>query len=176
MSNKTLSESLRSSIRPLADRFGIGGIMRQAFVEARLVGEYSKFALRGRPDPSTAIILAGSGRSGTTWLEEILCGLPGIQPIFEPLHPRFNLEVRRLTGIETRQLENQEAFLHAWYLAPDDEQPAWTALLENVLSGRLRNHWTDQERRTYFPDRYLVKEIRANLMLGYIYNSTFVQI
>ena len=40
----------------------------------------------------TAIFLAGSGRSGTTWLSNIIAAMSGTQEIFEPLHPLWNKE------------------------------------------------------------------------------------
>jgi hypothetical protein len=33
----------------------------------------------------------------------------------------------------------------------------------------FRNYWTDYERTSWFPARFLIKEIRANLMLGWLY-------
>ena len=33
------------------------------------------------------IIIAGSGRGGTTWLLNIIASLPGYRVIFEPFHP-----------------------------------------------------------------------------------------
>jgi hypothetical protein len=39
-----------------------------------------------------------------------------------------------------------------------------------VLTGKSRTYWTDSVRTSFFPKRYLVKEIRANLMLGYVHD------
>ena len=45
----------------------------------------------------------------------------------------------------------------------------WHRFLDLVLHGRIRDTWTDYGRRiSYLPDRYLIKTIRSNLMLGYI--------
>ena len=156
--------NLRSKFRRLVDGVGIGQMLRQKYVDTRLLGERLKFSLHGRPDTSTTILLAGSGRSGTTWLQEMLCAIPGTQPIFEPLHPEYNSKVRHLTGWEPRP-----HYFREWYLPDNSEQPEWTSLLVDILRGIHRNYWTDHERYCFFPDRFLVKEIRANLMLGYIY-------
>ena len=31
--------------------------------------------------------IAGSGRSGTTWIQDALAAANGLRPVFEPLHP-----------------------------------------------------------------------------------------
>ncbi len=166
MGQKRFAQRLRSTIAPVADRLGLGNRLRQGFVEVNLLGERAKFLLRGRPDPSTAIILAGSGRSGTTWLTEVLCTLPGVQQIFEPLLPLVNTRVRAITGWDV-----SDPHVRAVYLRPDNHYPSWQELWQHILTGRMRNYWTDYERNSYFPDRFLVKEIRANLMLGYLYRQ-----
>jgi hypothetical protein len=164
MAHKTTSQKIRSAISPAADRIKVGGFLRQGYVEINLVGERLQSLVHGRKPPSSTIVLAGSGRSGTTWLQEILCTLPGVQPIFEPFHPCFNPEVRRLTGFD-----QQDPYLRSWYLRPYDEQPDWTALFAKVLTGCFRNYWTDYERKSFFPERFLIKDVRSNMYLGYIY-------
>ncbi|MCO6453093.1 MAG: sulfotransferase [Caldilineales bacterium] len=140
---------------------------RKAVADARRLGEHAKFAVKGRPDPSAAIVLASSGRSGSTWLADILSALPGVQQIFEPFHPEASAVYRRLSGWDGDQ---GPVYLRA-YLRPDEPQPEWHALLADVLSGRVRNYRSDYARTSYFPDRFLVKFIRANLMLGFIYEN-----
>lgn len=159
-----IPHKLRNKIKPLAERAGLGGFLRQAYVEALLSGERLKFALVGRPPPSHAILLAGSGRSGTTWLGELLSNLPGIQPIFEPLFPPWNEMVRRLTGWDCR-----DPYWRLFYLPAEADHPAWAALWRRILTGRWRNYWTDYERTHFFPDRFLIKEVRAGLMLGFVW-------
>lgn len=166
MSKKSLFQKLCSAVSPFADTLGVGGFLRQAIVEARLLGEYSKFAFQGRPAPSEAIFLAGSGRSGTTWLTDVICALPGIQQIFEPLCPLQNTQVRFITG-----WDKSDPYMRAVYLSPKANYPNWQEVWQRILTGRFRNYWTDYARNNYFPDRFLIKEVRANLMLGYIYNQ-----
>jgi hypothetical protein len=166
MNNKSLSQKMRSTISPIADTLHLGSLLRQMFVETRLLGEYSKFALHGYPAPSTSIILAGSGRSGTTWLTEVLCALPGVQQIFEPLFPPWNPQVRALTGWDKR-----DPYIRAIYLRPEEENEDWQTEWQRILTGRVRNYWTDYNRSSYFPDRFLIKEVRANMMLGYLHRQ-----
>lgn len=132
----------------------------------RSLPEQAQFLVRARPDPSSTILLAGSGRSGTTWLADMLTTGRHVQQIFEPLNPFF---VPMVT--ETVAWPPVLHRIHGFYLRPDGIEQNWKALLAKVFSGQLRVWgWTDNRRTSYLPQRYLVKEIRANLMLGYIYN------
>lgn len=153
------------TFRTVLERTGLDPVLRQAWVELRRLGERAKFAWVPPPTANDAIVLAGSGRSGTTWIADVLGQLfrGRLQPIFEPLMPRWNSVIRNLTGWHA-----PEHFGSSYYLRPGDSHPRWRAHLESILQGRFRNYWTDHERVTYFPDRYLIKFIRANLMLGFL--------
>ena len=154
--------------KPFVDEVGLGAILRQLYVELLRSGERVRFAFVGPPDPSTTILLVGSGRSGTTWLADLICAIPGIQQIFEPLHPLWNVAVQRLVDWDINWQEETSRF-RGIYLRPHGHYPEWHELLERILTGQFRNYWTDYERTSFFPQRFLVKEIRFNLMLGYIY-------
>lgn len=73
-------------------------------------------------------LIAGSGRSGTTWILDVLAQTNAMRPIFEPLHP----EVAAVAG----------CFAHR-YIAPDDEAPGLREFLDGVFSGEMRSAWTD---------------------------------
>lgn len=151
--------------KAIFDALGLGSFVRQAYVESQQIGEKLKFIFTKRPASSDVIFLAGSGRSGTTWITNVLCALPGVQQIFEPIFPLWNESVRQITGWDKR-----DPYLRQKYLRPTADQPAWRSLWRRILEGRFRNYWTDYERTSYFPERFLVKEVRANLMLGFIYH------
>ncbi len=157
---------MKRSLARLGGQWHLDDLARRAMVTARLSGERAKFAVRGRPHPGAAIVLASIGRSGSTWLADLLCAAPGIQQIFEPLHPETSAELRRLLHWQEKVGETYRRV----YLRPSVEHPEWRAFLAKVLTGRVRNYRTDYARTSYFPDRYLVKFIRANLMLGYLYD------
>jgi len=153
-------------IKPLADGASFGHWMRQAYVEACLIGEHLKFGLSGRPRPASAILLTGPGRSGTTWITDVLCALPGVQQIFEPLFPLWNERVRQITGWDKR-----DPYIRSIYLRPEEEYPEWEDLWRRIVTGKFRNYWTDYERTSWFPSRFLIKEVRANLMLGWLHRK-----
>jgi len=130
-------------------------------------------------------LLAGSARSGTTWLQDTLAEANGLRTLFEPLHPQAV----------------PEASLFAFhYVRPNTDWPALETFLGEVFAGRRTRMWTDLRVR---PDRFfeapspalvpllaamrvhrliqrriqlgqlrdrpiLCKLIRANLMLGWL--------
>ncbi len=139
--------------------------IKRAWVEARRLGERAKFALTGPPDPAASWLLASSGRSGSTWLGDMLAATPGTQQIFEPLDPRNSEAYRRLMhwspGLTPSAFKRK-------YLRPDEDAPEWAAFWEDVLRGRVRTYLTDYTRTSFFPRRFLIKMIRANMMLGFV--------
>lgn len=104
------------------------------------------------------IILAGSGRSGTTWLGNILAAQPTTRIIFEPL--------------DYRRVPEAVVFPLRPYARPLADYPQWQPVLAQILAGELHNEWVDREQSKWWPKflttRRLVKEIRANLLLGWI--------
>jgi hypothetical protein len=99
-----------------------------------------------------SLLVAGSGRSGTTWLAELLAGTRR-RVVFEPLHPVRgpfpDLGVRR-------------------YPRPGAADPALESAFEAILTGRLRDPWTDQYNATLLPKGRLVKDVWANMALGWV--------
>ncbi len=139
--------------------------LKWAWVEARRVGERIAFAWNGPPASETAILLASSGRSGSTWLGDILAATPGTQQIFEPLDPRNAATYRQLMawppGLTPSAFKRQ-------YLRPQAHAPQWEAFWEAIFQGRVRTYLTDYHRTSFFPRRFLIKVIRANMMLGFV--------
>jgi hypothetical protein len=100
------------------------------------------------------LILAGSGRSGTTWLGNILGANPNVQVIFEPFDSR---RVPQAAVLPLRP-----------YARPDGSYPSWELFVRQALLGKVQNEWTTQQGRRWWTTKRLVKEIRANLMLGWL--------
>lgn len=99
--------------------------------------------------------LAGSGRSGTTWVEDLINYRHDHRIIFEPF---WNAKVPFC-----------KAFNGRVYLRATNTSPQFLAPARRVLSGTFRNEWTDKfnTRRVY---RYrLIKDIRANLFLHWLH-------
>lgn len=150
--------NIRAHAKVALNSLGVRPAVEQGVVEVGLLGERLQRLVRGRPAPSQAILLAGSGRSGTTWLSDVLATVPGTQRIFEPLRQAARWDPALATSVRSP------------YLRPDGDYLQWHALLYRVLTGRCRTYWTDSKRTSFFPDRLLIKEIRANFMLGYVHD------
>ena len=104
-------------------------------------------------DHTGTVFLAGSGRSGTTWLSGLVNHDSGYREIFEPFHPG--------------KVEDFRAFGSKQYLRPGDRREEFLEPARKALTGRLRNGWTDRG-SVPVSRRRLVKDIRANLLLGWL--------
>lgn len=80
-----------------------------------------------RPRLAAAALIFGSGRSGTTWVQDAVAEANNLKTVFEPLHPRC------VPG--ARQFANS-------YVSPDEVNPALADFLGPFLHGRRRNMWT----------------------------------
>ena len=103
------------------------------------------------------VFLAGTGRSGTTWLEEVIDNSHEHRVLFEPFHSK---EVPQLAHWRYRQ-----------YLRPSDGDPRYLLPASRILRGQLHNRWVDQFNRKHLARRRLIKDIRANLLLRWIHEQ-----
>lgn len=106
-----------------------------------------------RGDHRRSVLISGSPRSGTTWLSELVNHDNSYRRVFEPFHPG---KVRDFRAFQSRQ-----------YLRPDDRRGEYLEPVRRALSGELRSRWTDRG-GPVLAGRRLVKEVRANLLLGWI--------
>ena len=100
-----------------------------------------------------AIWLVGDGRSGTTWLSELLNGDAAYRDMFEPFHPSF---VRGMTHLPPYP-----------YQRPGQDEPAFTALAEAVFTGKFRNGRVDAANRRLRYRGLMIKDVQANLFLAW---------
>jgi hypothetical protein len=106
--------------------------------------------------PNNTVFLAGCGRSGTTWLGDLINYRNHFRVMFEPFYPREVPELR--IGWNPQQ-----------YIRPDAPDGPETALVRRILAGRLCNTWVDQFNRRRVATRRLIKDIRANYLLGWVH-------
>jgi hypothetical protein len=99
-------------------------------------------------------MLVSSGRSGSTWLSEVLVEAFSCRMIFEPLR---------------RDRVPLSADVH-WgpYAEPGRADPELARVMERIVTGRIRSQWTDQFNRYRLPRRRLVKEIRVTTLLPWM--------
>jgi hypothetical protein len=107
-------------------------------------------------DPAHTVLVAGSGRSGTTWLGDVVNFDDSFRVIFEPFNP---LRVESWRPFGSRQ-----------YQPPDNPDPDLFRAVHTILSGLDRSDWTASHNRCFWARKRVVKEIAINNMLGYIAN------
>lgn len=104
-----------------------------------------------------SILLAGTGRSGSTWVSGIINYKNEYRYIFEPFHPD-KVRVARLFG--TRR-----------YIRPDNKNSNLLQAAKYILSGKIRNFWADNLNARFICTKRLIKCIRVNLFLRWLYEN-----
>jgi len=141
------NSGLESSLRSVAD------VGLKAYGKARASGGY---------DIEDTIVLASTGRGGSTWLTEIVATLPGYTVLWEPLHLGNNPECERY------------GFRWQNYIPPGTDAPRRREYVRRLLAGEnlSTNVLTSLEFR---PLRllapgggYLAKFVNANMMLRWM--------
>jgi hypothetical protein len=107
-------------------------------------------------DWAKSIFVCGSGRSGTTWLAEILKKVRGRRYIYEPFN-REQVPLCRTFGL--RQ-----------YLRPGDNNPAFLIPASRIFRGQARGPWMDQYNQALIATTRLIKDVRSTLMLKWVHD------
>lgn len=117
--------------------------------------EFRRWAVWDRAGgPEDTVVIAGSGRSGTTWVEEIANSDGTARIVFEPFRASEVPVIREL-GEYT-------------YLRAGDER--FVDVVGRVLSGYPRhNRWVNHQNYTHVAHWRIVKEIRAHCLLGWMH-------
>lgn len=98
---------------------------------------------------SEVIWLIGSGRSGTTWVADLINHDKGYREMFEPFHPHL------VDGMGFLKLHQ--------YVRPGAPNPQLEAIAADVFSGRFRHPSIDCGNRSFVYNGLLIKDIFANL-------------
>ncbi len=106
-------------------------------------------------DHRNTVFLAGSGRSGTTWVSDVINYKNDYRLIFEPFNPN---KVQTCKDFKSKQ-----------YLRADDRRKEFLEPAKKIVSGAIRNRWTDRFHKTFLARRRLIKDIRANLLLRWLH-------
>ena len=114
----------------------------------------SHFYVNPKPDISRSILVAGTARSGTTWLADLIASQIPSRILFEPFNPDLVSDYRR--------------FHYFQYMRPGTENPEFYGFAHKVFTGEIRNPWIDRQNERIISKFRLVKEIRANLALKWM--------
>jgi hypothetical protein len=110
------------------------------------------------PDYRNTVLVAGVGRSGTTWLCNLINYDSSYRLIFEPLHPEHGLRLPDSTPL--------------WrYERPDANHPLLARDLNLLFTGQFENAFASQYTDNPTASRTLFKELRLSLLLPYIYRQ-----
>ena len=110
---------------------------------------------------SNSVMVAGTARSGTTWLAEIIASQRPCRIMFEPFHSQLVSEFK--------------AFHYFHYMRPAEPDPELLTYCRRIFTGDIRHKWIDRQVEHLFPQYRLIKEIRANLFLKWL-NDTFPEV
>jgi len=116
---------------------------------------YARPILDFPPSADRAVLLAGTVRSGTTWVSGVINYAGQYRYLFEPLHP----DLACARHIPPRL-----------YLTPNARRPALQRKIAAILGGRVRDPRVDQFNTRSVSTRRLIKVIHANLMLPWVHH------
>lgn len=106
------------------------------------------------PSERATTFVAGTGRSGTAWVANIVNYDRRARYVFEPFNPY--------------KVPECAAFRYRQYLRPEERSERYVGPARLIISGRITNDWIDQFNTAVVSRRRVVKEIRANLMLKWL--------
>ena len=131
--------------------------------DINLIYEFDKIISKGKKfNLNDSILIAGSPRSGTTWLMEIFKNIPGYTYLFEPLQP-FWFPSSQKAGFNSRS-----------YLSPEVNWPEGEEYFKKIFTGQivssipLYEHVLKTAMGRLFKKKLIVKAIRLNRLLPWI--------
>jgi hypothetical protein len=115
--------------------------------------------------PSDVILVLGTARSGTTWVGNVIARICGSRTVFEPFVMLANRSGFATAPYTPETLLNRS--LQA-YLPDEDVESPLVPQIERILRGQVRSWWTEMEAYPGVFRTRLIKDVRANLMSGYL--------
>ncbi len=117
----------------------------------------SKIYYDTNSDYRNSILLVSTGRSGSTFVSNVINYKNDHRIIFEPFKSD---RVPAFKGLK-----------YPTYVAQDDLFSKYRLSVEKILRGKLRNDWSDGHNKKHIASKRLIKTIRGNLMLKWIKNN-----
>ena len=117
----------------------------------------SRFYVNPDSDLRKSILVAGTGRSGTTWLGDLVASQIPCRVLFEPFNPDLVAEYR--------------GFRYFQYMRPGTEHPEFGTFAQKVFTGEIRNRWIDRQNERIRSEYRIIKEIRINLALKWLHDN-----
>lgn len=112
-------------------------------------------------DYRQTVFLAGTGRSGTTWVQQIINHNNAYRIMFEPFH--------------SMKIDLLEEWNYRQYLRADNLDDKFIKPASAILNGKIRHKWIDKYNSNFVAKRRLIKDIRAHFLLKWI-KQNFLEI
>ena len=106
-------------------------------------------------DIKNTVLVVGSGRSGTTWVTNLLNADNAFRYIFEPFHPQ--------------ECPYMREYPEVLYLSPKTRDRNFEELARRILKGHVHLAWTDRYNKRYISSKRIVKCIRLMLSFDWIH-------
>ncbi len=119
---------------------------------------YTKYYIDYDSSYKNTILLAGSARSGTTWLSNLINYQNEYRYIFEPFWSE-----------KVDVFADLEKIGNAKYLRYNAEDKKLLEAIKFVLTGSIRNRWSDKFNQKFITNKRLIKGVRINLLLGWLH-------
>jgi hypothetical protein len=113
-----------------------------------------RFYLDLGADERDTMLIAGAGRSGTTWLGELVNATNRLRTLFEPF---------------SRNHLDDPNFHVRQYINTDSDDALLYTTVRRILCGRTRGQWIDRYNKRILAQKRLIKAIHANLFLNWIH-------
>lgn len=105
-------------------------------------------------DHRKTTLIMGSGRSGTTWISNLVNYKNEYRDVFEPFHARY--------------VPPAQKFAYNIYLRPNEPYPELVRAARSLLNGAFQNEWTNRNNRRIVAGQRLVKDIRLHHFLKWL--------
>jgi sulfotransferase family protein len=133
----------------LGGDYGIEGRLRLVPVRLRA----ACFLDLGRGIRDTTLVVS-TGRSGSTWVAELVNHRNEYRLVFEPFRPE--------------RVRKARALGRGYYIDPSDQTHPQAAKIDSLLAGRVRGWWTDHQNHRRIARRRIVKDVRITNLLPWI--------
>ena len=106
-------------------------------------------------DIKNTVLVVGSGRSGTSWVTNLINADNAFRYIFEPFHPQ--------------ECPYMREFPEILYLSPKTVDRNFEELVSRILKGNFHLAWTDRFNKRYISSKRIIKCIRLMLSFNWIH-------
>lgn len=115
---------------------------------------FSRIYIDTNSDYHNTILLSSLGRSGSTMVSNVINSGNSYRIIFEP----FKQGTVKIAA----------PFVYPAFVSSSNTDKELLQALNTILSGKIRTGWTDIDNKKIIATQRLIKDVRTNLLLGWI--------